>query len=81
MIVEKQPPIRTRDIRRHDDVARAAELEQNVAGIDQAGRQRRGDVVGGPSEDGQPLGQSGLRDGFGRDDAENALGIVQRGES
>ncbi len=55
------------------DVDRAAELEQNVAGADHAGAERRGDVVRRAADD----RRSGLKSAFRRapirDDAENLV--------
>ncbi len=50
MVVEEQPAVRRGLVGDRDDVARAAELEQDVAGFGETGGKRGGDVVGGAAE-------------------------------
>ena len=51
MVVEEQARIGPRLIGRGQDVDRAAEFEQHVAGADDAGAKRGRDVVGGAADD------------------------------
>ena len=73
MIIEEQPPVGARDFGGDDYVAGAAEFQQHVAGIDEACRQRRGDVIGSAAEYRQSLGQARLARCGRRHFAERAM--------
>ena len=73
MVVEEQAGVGLCVVGRGQDVDRAAELEQNVAGADHARAERRGDMVRRAADDPRSGLESAFRRAPIRDDAENVV--------
>src|SRR5205823_2067332 len=61
MEVEEEPRIDTSIGRAIENVARAAELHQEVSRVDNPGREGRGDMIGGAGRNWRPSCQTGCR--------------------
>ena len=78
MEVEEQAPVHDRLGRREQDVTGAAELDEQVSLPNEAGRERRRDVVGAAGDDRDPRTKAGLGSGRRSYGADNLVGSSDR---